>query len=159
VQARRDRNGDSVPIEAEPAGRAPRVECCWIDLFPFRVVEIRTACVRCKIVSLDRLTGRLLVPTSGFEIDLRDFRVAITPLTCDEINTFLRGKVDHRVWLSGGSVGIRLSKCTASQKNQQVKCNYSSEAQAPHGGIHRSRAMAAIESNRPSTNERRIDQH
>ena len=88
--ARRDCNIDPVPIETKAACRTPRVKCRWIEHFPFRIIEIRAAGVRGEIVGLDRLTSRLLVRASRFEIDWYDFRIAVTPLTFDNINTFFR---------------------------------------------------------------------
>ena len=40
--------------------------------------------------------GRLLVRPGRFEIDFDDFRVAITPLTFDNIDTFFCREIDYR---------------------------------------------------------------
>ena len=114
VHARRDRDVNSIPVKTKPAGRASRIKRGRIDLFPFRVIEIRAAGVRREVISLDRFAGRLLVWTSGFEIDLNDFGVAITPLTFDKIDTFFCGEIDHGVWFSSRRVGICFRKCATS---------------------------------------------
>ena len=75
--------------------------------------------MRREIICLDRFTGRLLVWASRFEIDRNDFRIAVTPLTFDNIDTFFCRQIDYGIWFSGRSVGIRFGKRAASQENQR----------------------------------------
>src|SRR5207249_1039730 len=144
VHALWNRDVDSVPTEAKPPGRPPRIECGWVDLFPFGVVEIRATSVWSKIISLDRFAGRLFIRASSLEIDLNDFGVAITPLTFDEIDTFFGGEIDHCVRFSSRRIRICFRKRAASQQNQRAKGCYRSKAQAPHGRVHRGFAMFPI---------------
>ena len=77
-----------------PSGVYPK---SWDYDFPFGVVEIDAACVRCKVVGFIWRSGRLTISACGFEIDLNDLRVAVTPLAFDKLRTFFGGKVDRRL--------------------------------------------------------------
>ena len=105
--------------------------------------------MRREIICLDRFTGRLFVWTSRFEIDLDDFRVAVTPLTFDQIDTFFCRQIDYCIWFSSRSVGIRFGKRAASQENQRSKSKQRNETQARHRGTVGSFAMRSIEFRRP----------
>jgi hypothetical protein len=116
VRARRDGDVDPVPIEAKPAGGTPRIERCWIDLLPFRVIEIRAASVRREIVRFNRLAGWLFIWTCCFEIDLNDFRVAVTPLTFNKIDTFFRREIDYCVRFPIWRVGVVSASARPAKK-------------------------------------------
>ena len=105
--------------------------------------------MRREIICLDRFTGRLLVWTSRFEINGNDFRIAVTPLTFNNIDTFFCRQIDYGIWLFGRSVGIRFGKRAASQENQRSKGKQRNETQARHRGTVGSFAMRPIEFRRP----------
>src|SRR5581483_11432263 len=154
VDALRNRDVDPIPVETKPAGRPACVECGRIALFPFRVVEISAASMRREVVSIDRFAGRLLIRASGLEIPRDNFGIAITPLTFDEVDSLPGREINHCVGLSSGCISICFSKCVACQEDQRAKGNHHDEAQAPHGGVHRSLAMFTIEFRCPGTEER-----
>src|SRR5262249_45441836 len=132
IRARRDRYTDPIPVETKPPGRAARIKRGWIEFFPFRIVEICAASVRGDIVRFYRLSRWLLVRASCFEVDLNDFRVAIAPLAFNKIDTFFGSEVDHRIRFLIRRIGICLSKCAASEKNQHRKYYRGCKAQARH---------------------------
>ena len=91
--------------------------------FPFRVIEIRAAGVRREIISLDRFTGWLFVRASGFEIDFDDFRVAVTPLTFDQIDAFFCRQINYCVWFSSRRVGVRFGKARPARNSSVAQIN------------------------------------
>ena len=105
--------------------------------------------MRREIICLDRFASWLLVRTSGFEIHRNNFRIAITPLTFNNIDTLFCRQTDYGIWFSSRSVGIRFGKCAASEENQRSKGKQRNETQARHRGTVGSFAMDPIEFPRP----------
>ena len=90
-----NRDLDAVPVESEfPRGTA-FIQSRGIYDFPFRVVEIGSARMRRKVIGLVGGAGGLAVGSSGFEIDLDDFSVAVAPLAFDELDVFFGAQVNR----------------------------------------------------------------
>ena len=85
---------DAVPVESEfPRGTA-FIQRRGIYDFPFGVVELDAACVRCEVVGFIWRSGRLTISSRGFEIDLDDLRVTIAPFASNKLRACFGGKVD-----------------------------------------------------------------
>ena len=89
-----NRDLDAVPVESEfPRGTA-FIQRRGIYDFPFGVVELDAACVRCEVVGFIWRSGRLTISSRGFEIDLDDLRVTIAPFASNKLRACFGGKVD-----------------------------------------------------------------
>ena len=89
-----NRDLDAVPVESEfPRGTA-FIQRRGIYDFPFGVVELDAACVRCEVVGFIWRSGRLTISSRGFESDLDDLRVTIAPFASNKLRACFGGKVD-----------------------------------------------------------------
>src|SRR5262249_38572648 len=75
----RERNADAVPVEADLATGAARVEGSRIKRLPLRIVEVRGARVRFIVVSSKQSAGGLQVRAWPFGIHFDNFHVAVSP--------------------------------------------------------------------------------
>ena len=114
---------------------------CPADHFPFRIVKLRAARVRLVIVGLDWRSSRLAFRAGGFEIDLDNFRVAITPLAFHQPTPSL---VARLIAASGLPVGASaLFRRTRGQRERRAprgsRARRAADGAAGSGTVHRGR--------------------
>ena len=79
-----------------------------------------------------------------------DFRVAVTPLTFDKIDTFFCREINYGVWLSRWRVGICFRKCAPGQENQRAEGKLRRKRKRHIEALMGASRCASIEFRRPA---------
>lgn len=96
------RNGhvDAIPVEGQTAITTSLCQIVRGYVFPRRIVKVRDPRVRRVIVGFHERPARLVVRSGGVESGLDDLRIAVFPLTRDELDAIGRCKIDRRFRLA-----------------------------------------------------------